>query len=89
MPPVHLAPSGQPSFLHLLRMQPSGGCSCHHRETGLPFSQRRARELPRDHPGPQAAARSPWEQRPHRVYLFEVTLVLGKGKFHCVIVFLI
>ena len=41
-------------------------------------------------PGPgQAAGCARLGTTLYCVYLFEVTLVLGKGKFHCVIVFLI
>lgn len=70
-------------------MAAQSACGRHHQETGLLCSQPRAGEPPRDRLGLRQAAVPRLGQSPCYVYLFEVTLVLGKGKFHCVIVFLI
>lgn len=62
----------------------------HHRGTGLLSSQQRARELPWPRRGPQTGhCELAWQRRPRCAYLFEVTLVLGEGKFHCVVVCLL
>lgn len=66
-------------------------CECHPGvavapKTGLLFSRQKAWELPwgRTGPGPGHCALALGTMS--LPYLFEVTLVFGKGKFHCVIV---